>query len=70
MRPLLSLGMLMNMGSRVQKGGQSTLRPVTIKQIIGADQPHPDADFQIDGVDVGSVSHLERLDLFARSRSS
>lgn len=39
-----------------QKGGQSTLRPVTIKQIIGADQPHPDADFQIDGADVGSVS--------------
>ncbi|KAH8089703.1 hypothetical protein HD553DRAFT_327748 [Filobasidium floriforme] len=42
-------------GTTNKKGGQSTLRPVTIKQIIGADQPHPDADFQIDGVDVGSV---------------
>jgi replication factor A2 len=38
------------------KGGNSTLRPVTIKQILDAELPHPDSDFSIEGVDVGSVS--------------
>jgi hypothetical protein len=47
------------------KGGNSTLRPVTIVQILQAAQPHPDADFAIEGVDLGSVSghRLEGLNL-------
>jgi hypothetical protein len=39
------------------KGGNSTIRPVTVKQIINASQVHNDSDFVIDGVDVGSVSY-------------
>ena len=34
---------------------KNTVRPVTIRQIIEAHSPHPDADFQIDDVDVGQV---------------
>lgn len=33
-----------------------TLRPVTIKQLNDATQAHSDADFKIDGVEVGSVT--------------
>lgn len=33
----------------------NTLRPVTIKQILDATQPYPEANFQIDGADIGSV---------------
>lgn len=36
-------------------GGQQTLRPLTIKQVLEASQPHPDADFSVDGVELGSV---------------
>lgn len=32
-----------------------TLRPVTIKQLIEADQAHNDAEFNIDGHDIGTV---------------
>lgn len=35
--------------------GKDTLRPVTIKQILDAQQPHPDADFKIDGTEVTQV---------------
>lgn len=46
-------------GSQSSQGGQrkrnDTLRPVTIKQLNEASQPHPDADFLIDDVDVGQV---------------
>lgn len=37
------------------KGGNSTIRPVTIKQLLNAAQVHPDSDYTIDGVDVGSI---------------
>ena len=35
--------------------GKDTLRPVTIKQIIDATQPHPEAEFKIDGTEVTTV---------------
>lgn len=37
---------------------------MTIKQILDASQAHPDAEFQIDGVDVGVVSLAALLSLF------
>ncbi|KAJ9123541.1 hypothetical protein QFC24_003756 [Naganishia onofrii] len=37
------------------KGGQQTLRPLTIKQVLEASQPHADADFLVDGVELGNV---------------
>ncbi|OKL59352.1 hypothetical protein UA08_05188 [Talaromyces atroroseus] len=38
-----------------RQGENPTLRPVTIKQILDASQAHPEAPFQIDGADIGSV---------------
>lgn len=38
--------------------GQDTLRPVTIKQVLDAQQPHPDADFKIDDVEITQVNSL------------
>ena len=38
--------------------GQDTLRPVTIKQVLDAQQPHPDADFKIDDVEITQVITL------------
>ncbi|WVR06489.1 hypothetical protein IAU60_003520 [Kwoniella sp. DSM 27419] len=37
------------------RGGQQTIRPVTIKQVLNAEQVHPDADFQIDGQDISQI---------------
>jgi hypothetical protein len=31
------------------------LRPLTIKQVLDASQPHVDADFLVDGVELGNV---------------
>lgn len=39
-----------------QARGNQSLRPITIKQFLSASQPHPDADFIIDDVDVNQVS--------------
>lgn len=33
-----------------------TIRPVTVKQVNDASQLHPDSDYTIDGVEVGTVS--------------
>ncbi|KAM3069486.1 Replication factor A protein 2 [Clarireedia jacksonii] len=41
--------------------GKDTLRPVTIKQIIEAVQPHPDADFKIDGVEITQLSFIGQI---------
>lgn len=35
--------------------GQDTLRPVTIKQVLDAQQPHPDAEFKIDDIEITQV---------------
>ncbi|KAK8858736.1 hypothetical protein IAR55_002965 [Kwoniella newhampshirensis] len=42
-------------GKKGGKGGNQTIRPVTIKQVLSAEQVHPDADFTIDGVDVAQI---------------
>jgi hypothetical protein len=40
----------------LQTYGKDTLRPVTIKQIIDAQQPHPDAEFKLDGHEMTQVT--------------
>ena len=37
------------------QSGNQTLRPITIKQLSEATQPHPEADFQLHGQDVHQV---------------
>jgi hypothetical protein len=42
--------------SKKQKGyGKDTVRPVTIKQLVDAEQPHPDAEFKVDGDPISQV---------------
>ncbi|EPQ30444.1 uncharacterized protein PFL1_01970 [Pseudozyma flocculosa PF-1] len=41
-----------------KRAGNSTLRPVTIRQILNADQPHPDADFTLDGTELGQLTFV------------
>jgi len=38
--------------------GKDTLRPVTIKQLVDAQLPHPDADFRIDNNEITQVGFL------------
>lgn len=40
------------------QSARNTLRPVTIAQIRSAQQSHADADFKIDGVDVGQLTFV------------
>ncbi|TVY45381.1 Replication factor A protein [Lachnellula subtilissima] len=41
--------------------GKDTLRPVTIKQLIEAQQPHPDSEFKIDGADVTQITFVGQI---------
>ncbi|CZR63456.1 probable replication protein A subunit [Phialocephala subalpina] len=41
--------------------GKDTVRPVTIKQILEAHQPHPDSDFKIDGSEVTQLSFVGQI---------
>ncbi|EHY52822.1 replication factor A2 [Exophiala dermatitidis NIH/UT8656] len=41
--------------------GKETIRPVTIKQIKDAQQPHPDADFTVDGEALGQVTFVGQI---------
>ncbi|CZT45477.1 probable replication protein A subunit [Rhynchosporium secalis] len=41
--------------------GKETLRPVTIRQIIDAVQPHPDADFKIDGAEITQLTFIGQI---------
>ncbi|KAL6719306.1 Replication factor A protein 2 [Lecanora helva] len=41
--------------------GEDTLRPVTIKQVLDATQPHPDADFSIDDVKITQISFVGQI---------
>ncbi|WVQ83041.1 hypothetical protein IAT38_005179 [Cryptococcus sp. DSM 104549] len=43
-------------GGRKGGRGNQTIRPVTIKQVIAAQQLHADADFTIDGVEVSLIT--------------
>jgi len=41
--------------------GKDTVRPVTIKQMIEAQQPHPDSEFKIDGSEVTQLSFIGQI---------
>ncbi|KAL2070574.1 hypothetical protein VTL71DRAFT_13600 [Oculimacula yallundae] len=41
--------------------GKETLRPVTIRQIIDAQQPHPDADFKIDNAEITQLTFIGQI---------
>lgn len=41
--------------------GKDTLRPCTIKQILDAQQPHPDAEFKIDGTEITQVTFVGQI---------
>lgn len=41
-----------------QTYGKDTLRPVTIRQLLHALHPHPDAEFKVDGSDITQVLML------------
>lgn len=41
-----------------KRAGNNTLRPVTIRQILNAEQPHPDADFTLDGAELGQLTFV------------
>ncbi|KAJ5371441.1 uncharacterized protein N7496_007533 [Penicillium cataractarum] len=46
------------------KGGDrdnKTLRPVTVKQIVDASQPFPEANYQVDGADVANVLFIGQV---------
>ncbi|KAI9842510.1 MAG: replication factor A protein 2 [Sclerophora amabilis] len=43
------------------KYGKDTLRPVTIRQVVHAEQPHPDADFKIDGVLINQITFVGQI---------
>ncbi|MCJ1362593.1 replication factor A protein 2 [Acarospora aff. strigata] len=45
----------------VSKYGKDTLRPVTIKQVIDAQQPHPDGEFKIDGVEITQITFIGQI---------
>ncbi|KAL8736123.1 MAG: hypothetical protein Q9181_002538 [Wetmoreana brouardii] len=40
---------------------RETLRPCTIKQVLDASQPHPDADFKIDDVEVQQLTFVGQI---------
>ncbi|KAL8672777.1 MAG: hypothetical protein Q9168_002771 [Polycauliona sp. 1 TL-2023] len=52
-------------GSQPNKGNISqskdTLRPCTIKQVLDATQPHPDADFKIDDIEVQQITFVGQI---------
>ncbi|EXJ65948.1 replication factor A2 [Cladophialophora psammophila CBS 110553] len=41
--------------------GRDTVRPMTIKQILDAEQPHPDADFRCDGEPFSQVTFVGQI---------
>lgn len=41
--------------------GKDTLRPTTIKQLLDASQPHPDAEFKIDGTEITQVTFVGQV---------
>ncbi|KAI9864497.1 MAG: replication factor A protein 2, partial [Pleopsidium flavum] len=41
--------------------GKDTLRPVTIKQVLDAQQPHPDGEFKIDGIEITQITFIGQI---------
>ncbi|KAF2842245.1 replication protein A, subunit RPA32 [Patellaria atrata CBS 101060] len=59
-------GGFMNQGSQSSPSanrshGNDTLRPVTIKQLLDAQQPHPDAEFKIDGAEITQLTFVGQI---------
>ncbi|KAE8211718.1 hypothetical protein CF319_g4976 [Tilletia indica] len=54
----MSQGYTNDSPSGPKKAANNSLRPVTIRQILAADQPHADADFCLDGVDLGQLTFV------------
>ncbi|KAI9723923.1 MAG: hypothetical protein M1812_000641 [Candelaria pacifica] len=48
-------------GSNAKTYGKDTLRPVTIKQVLEAQQPHSDAEFKIDGAEITQVTFVGQI---------
>ncbi|KAI9732371.1 MAG: replication factor A protein 2 [Cirrosporium novae-zelandiae] len=53
-------------GSQASPSGRGsysrdTLRPVTIKQVLTAQQSHPDADFRIDGQEITQITFVGQI---------
>ncbi|KAJ5559150.1 hypothetical protein N7461_003122 [Penicillium sp. DV-2018c] len=48
-------------GGKTFDRDNKTLRPVTVKQILDASQPFPEAPFQIDGADVANVLFMGQI---------
>ncbi|KAF2238969.1 replication protein A, subunit RPA32 [Viridothelium virens] len=48
-------------GGKQNQYGKDTLRPVTIKQILDAQQPHPDAELKIDGTEASHVTFVGQI---------
>lgn len=48
-------------GANDKKSSNNALRPVQISQILNASQPHPDADFKIDDVEIGALTFVGRV---------
>ena len=44
-----------------QTYGKDTIRPVTVKQALDALQPHPDADFKIDGDNISQITFVGQI---------
>ena len=45
-------------GYASKRASNNTLRPVTIRQLINAEQPHPDAEFIVDGAELGQLTFV------------
>ncbi|KAJ5357025.1 hypothetical protein N7517_011634 [Penicillium concentricum] len=48
-------------GGKTSDRDNKTLRPVTVKQVLDASQPFPEAPFQIDGADVANVLFMGQV---------
>lgn len=53
-----------------KKQSNHTHRPVTIRQLVVAFQPHPDAEFKIDDVDVEHVTFVGNITNMVRSATN
>ncbi|KAK5044771.1 hypothetical protein LTR84_010427 [Exophiala bonariae] len=41
--------------------GKDTVRPLTIKQVLEAQLPHPDADFKVDGESISQITFVGQI---------
>ncbi|MCJ1399728.1 replication factor A protein 2 [Xylographa trunciseda] len=48
-------------GGGAKAYGKDTLRPCTIMQVLSASQPHPDADFSLDDVEITQITFVGQI---------